>query len=200
MTSSMLQQAIELIDQANGDDPNQVKDENGKEWPKELLYSHRMTDMLNRFKPDADDVAQIAMRGQHIRRWTSRRDAFPMDRQGYLQWRTQLYKFHANTTAEIMQKAGYDEASVERVKKAVGKRGIKVNPDTQLLEDVTDLVFLEHYMLDFAHKHPEYDEQKWLDIIRKTWNKMSPAAQKFVLDGHITLPESLTPLIHKAVS
>jgi len=99
-----------------------------------------------------------------------------------------------------MQQLGYDEESIERVQKAVGKRGIKTNRDTQLLEDITDLVFIEHYMLAFAQKHPEYDEQKWLDIVRKTWNKMSAEAQQFALQGNITLPEPLIPLIQKAVS
>lgn len=199
-SSEMLAQAIELIDQANSEDPNKEVDSAGKEWPKERLYSERMTDMLQRYVPDADDVASISMRGQHIKRWTSARDAYPMDRQGYLQWRTHLYKFHAETTAAIMQKVGYDEESIERVKKAVGKRGIKVNKDTQLLEDVTDLVFIEHYMLAFAEKHPEYDEEKWLDIVRKTWLKMSEDAQQFALAGNITLPEPLIPLIQKAIS
>ena len=197
--TSRLQQVIDAIDAANKQDPNIETDENGKQWPKELLYSVRMSDMLGRYRPDADEVAQISMRGQHIKRWTSPRNAFPMDRQGYLQWRTQLYKFHANTTAEIMQQAGYDEESIERVKKAIGKKGIKVNKDTQLLEDVTDLVFIEHYMLAFAEKHPEYDEDKWLDIIRKTWQKMSAEGQQFALAGHIKLPEPLIPLIQKAV-
>jgi len=200
MSDNKLQRVIELIDAANSEDPNTVADEQGKEWPKELLYSQRMTDMLQRFAPTADEVAQIAMRAQHIQRWQSPRDAYPMDRQGYLQWRTQLYKFHAQTTAELMQQVGYDDDSIERVKKAVGKRGIKVNTDTQLLEDVTDLVFIEHYMLEFAAKHPEYDEDKWLDIIRKTWKKMSNSAQQFALAGNIKLPESLVPLIQKAVA
>ena len=200
MSSELLSKAIALIDEANSEDPNTVIDESGKEWPKELLYSHRMTDMLERFKPDADDVAQISMRAQHIKRWTSARDAYPMDRQGYLQWRTQLYKFHAETACGIMQQEGYDEASIERVKKAVGKRGIKVNPDTQLLEDVTDLVFIEHYMLEFAGKHGEYSEEKWIDIIQKTWKKMSDNAHEFALAGNIKLPEPLIPLIQKAVA
>ena len=69
-----------------------------------------------------------------------------------------------------------------------------------MLEDVTDLVFIEHYMLEFAAKHPEYDEEKWLDIIRKTWKKMSGRAHEFALSGNITLPEPLIPLIQKAVA
>jgi len=199
-TSERLKQAIALIDKANSEDPNKETDSCNKEWPKELLYSVRMSDMLQRFAPEADEVAQISMRAQHIQRWKSKRSDYPMDRQGYLQWRTQLYKFHAQTTADIMQQLGYDEESIERVQKAVGKRGIKTNRDTQLLEDITDLVFIEHYMLAFAQKHPEYDEQKWLDIVRKTWNKMSAEAQQFALQGNITLPEPLIPLIQKAVS
>ena len=200
MSNDKLEQAIALIDAANEQDPNMDSDADGKEWPKELLYSHRMTDMLERFKPDADHVAHISIRAQHIERWKTPRNEYPMDRQGYLQWRTGLYKFHAQRAAEIMRETGFDEDSITRVEKSVGKRGIKVNPDTQLLEDVTDLVFIEHYMLAFASKHPEYSEEKWLDIIRKTWNKMSENARAFALEGNIQLPEPLIPLIQKAVS
>ncbi len=199
MSAEQLRQVIEMIDDINRQDPNTETDENGKEWPKELLYSERMTDMLHRFIEEPDEVAEIAMRGQHIARWESPRDAYPMNRQGYLQWRTHLYKFHANRVAELMEQAGYDSESIERVKKAVGKRGIKVNPDTQLLEDVTDLVFIEHYMLPFAEKHPEYSEEKWIDIIQKTWKKMSERGQQFALSGKIKLPEPLLPLIQKAL-
>lgn len=98
-----------------------------------------------------------------------------------------------------MQQAGFDEADVARAKKAVAKVAIKSNPDTQLLEDVVGLVFIEHYMLAFAAKHPDYTEQKWIDIIRKTWMKMSDDAHAFVLAGKVALPESLTPIILKAV-
>lgn len=200
MSKEMLEKAIGLIDAANSEDPNKVKDENGKEWPKELLYSHRMSEMLQRFKPDADEVQQIAIRGQHVKRWTSPRDAYPMDRIGYLKWRTDLYKFHANTTADCMAQAGYSEADLERVKQMVGKKGIKTNPDTQLLEDVVDLVFIEYYLLDFAGKHPEYTEEKWIEIVQKTWKKMSDTGQQFALSGKITLPEALVPLIQKALA
>ena len=199
MSEEMLTRAIELIDAANKKDPN-METADGKEWPKELLYSHRMTDMLNRFAPDADELAQIAMRAQHIERWKSPRSDYPMDRNGYLQWRTNLYKFHGETVGKILEQIGYDDEFIAKVKKAVGKRGIKVNPETQLLEDVTDLVFIEHYMMAFVLRHPEYDEDKWIDIIRKTWKKMSETAQQFALAGNITLPEPLVPLIQKSVA
>jgi len=123
-----------------------------------------------------------------------------MTKEGYHAWRTGLYTFQADTAGELMRQAGYDEAMIERVKKAVGKRGIKSNPDTQMLEDVASLVFIEHYMLAFAGSKPDYDEAKWLEIIRKTWKKMSKHAQAFALSGKLKLPEPLVPLITKAIS
>jgi hypothetical protein len=192
------EKAMELVDAANSEDPNKVTAD-GKEWPKELLYSQRMSGMLQRFSPQTDHAVQLAIRAQHVQRWKSPRDAYPMDRIGYLQWRKDLYKIQAETAAGLMQQAGCSEEDINRVRNAVAKKQIRENPDTQMLEDVTDLVFLEHYMLEFVNKHPDYDEEKWLDIVRKTWNKMSESAQQFALAGNITLPESLVPLILKAV-
>ena len=199
MSQEKLDKAIELIDAANSEDPN-MESSDGKEMPKELLYSHRMTDMQQRYAPDADDVMKLALRAQHIQRWKSPRSDFPMDKKGYHLWRTGLYKFHAETAAALLEQAGYDEADIERLKLAVGKKSLKSNPDTQLLEDVTALVFIEHYMLEFAEKHPEYSEEKWIDIIKKTWRKMTENAHEFALSGKIALPEPLVPLIQKALS
>jgi len=199
MSQQTFDAAIELIDKANSQDPN-FESSDGKDWPKELLYSHRMTDMLERYLPDGDEVIKFAVRGQHIQRWKSPRSDYPMDKKGYYKWRTDLYQFHANTTAELLEQAGVDHEIIERVKLAIGKKSLKTNTDTQKLEDVIALVFIEHYMLAFANKHPEYSEEKWLDIIRRTWNKMTEQAQQFALTGNITLPEPLIPLIQKAVS
>ena len=196
---TLFDKAIALIDAANSEDPNTVSVD-GRDWPKELLYSHRMSDMLARFAPNADDAVKLAIRAQHVQRWKSPRENYPMDRIGYLQWRKDLYKIQAETAARLVQQAGYGEDVVGRVSEAVAKKRIKENPDTQTLEDVTDLVFLEHYMQEFADKHPEYTEEKWLDIVRKTWKKMSDEAQQFALSGSVKLPEPLVPLIQKAVA
>ncbi len=195
---TMFQQALALIDAANGADPNRETAE-GQDWPKELLYSRRMSDMLERFSPQADDAMRLAARAQHIRRWTSPREAYPMDRDGYLQWRKELYRFHADTAAGLLEQAGYGGDVIDRVRNAVGKRALKKNPDSQLLEDVTALVFIEHYMRDFAARHPEYDEEKWRGILRKTWEKMSARARDFALSGGIRLPEALVPLIQRSI-
>ena len=186
---------LAAFDVANAEDPNLDEGQ-----PKELLYAQRMSAMLARFAPNASEVARLAVRAQHIQRWQTPRASYPMDRQGYLQWRTGLYKFHAETAGRIMADNGYDAETIDQVKAAVGKKALKVNPDTQLLEDVTDLVFLEHYLAGFAARHPDYDEAKWIEIIRKTWQKMSQQARDFVLAGKVSLPETLTPLVLKAVA
>lgn len=187
--------AIALIDAANSEDPRQ---EDGA--PKELLYAKRMSEMLARFAPETSEVVRLGVRAQHVRRWTVPRDSYPMTREGYYAWRTGLYRFHAETAGVLLREAGYDEETTERVMLAVSKRNLKTNADAQLLEDVAALVFIEHYMLDFAGSKPGYDEAKWLDIIRKTWRKMSLAAQQFALGGNIRLPEALLPLIHQAIA
>lgn len=194
------ERAIALFDAANAEDPRLDTGPEGKPVPRELLYAQRMSEMLDRFAPDASEAVKLAVRAQHIQRWKTPRSNYPMDRNGYLQWRTGLYKFHAETAGRLMQEAGYDDATIERVKTAVGKKGLKVNPETQMLEDVTDLVFIEYYMLEFAGQKPDYSEEKWLDIVRKTWKKMSDAAHAYALSGKLKLPEPLVPLITKAVT
>ncbi|MBI5862754.1 MAG: DUF4202 domain-containing protein [Rhodocyclales bacterium] len=193
--STRFNRAIALIDAANSEDPRREEDE-----PKELLYSKRMSEMLARFAPEAPEVVKLGVRAQHIRRWAVPRDSYPMTREGYYAWRTGLYKFHAETAGALLREAGYDEETVARVMLAVSKRSLRSNPDAQLLEDVAALVFIEHYMLDFAASKPDYDEAKWIGIVQKTWRKMSGAAQQFALGGGIRLPEALIPIIQRAIA
>lgn len=191
--------AVALIDAANNEDPNsEVVD--GKDVAKELIYGQRMSDMIDRYLPDADEVAKLSVRAQHIQRWKSPRDEYPMNRKGYHLWRTNLYKFHAETAAKYLQEAGYDQAFIERVKLAIGKKNLKTNKDTQILEDVAALTFIEYYMMAMYEKFPQYDEDKWIDIIIRTWKKMSPLAQEYALSGNIILPEALVPVIQKALA
>ncbi len=198
MTQPHYQAAIAAFDKANAEDPNREMLD-GNSYPKELLYAQRMSEMQQRYAPEASEAVKLAVRAQHIQRWKIPRNNYPMDKPGYMLWRTGLYKFHAELAGNIMKEVGYDDEMIARVKSIVSKKGLKVNPETQLLEDVVDLVFIEHYMAGFAAQHPEYDEAKWLPIIRKTWQKMSPHAREFALSGGIKLPEALVPLILKAI-
>jgi hypothetical protein len=198
--TQLFDKAIELYDAANSKDPNMVADENGNDVPKELIYSHRMLDMINRYLPEADEVAKLSVAAQHIQRWTSPRSDYPMNRKGYHLWRTRLYGYHAETATAILEEVGYDEETIARVKLAIGKKDLKNNKDTQILEDVAALTFIEHYMTAMYENFPQYDEEKWIDIIIRTWKKMSAEAQVFALSGDLKLPADLVPVIQKALA
>lgn len=195
--TTRFRQAIAKFDAANAQDPNQENFQ-GKTYPKELLYAERMTAMLAQFAPDATEAVQLAARSQHICRWKSPRNAYPMDGVGYKQWRTDLYKFHGETAAAIMREVGYDDDMIARVQALLRKEKLKVNPQTQMLEDVAGLVFLQHYLADFVSKYSHYDEEKLLNILRKTWRKMSDSGHAVALNLNYT-PEILA-VIQKALA
>ena len=109
-----MEQTLRLIDEANRDDPN-MESEDNQEVPAALLYGRRMSAWVDRLKPEAPEALQIAARAQHIRRWEIPRKDFPMDRAGYFKWRTTLYGYHGEKAAEIMEAAGYDDETFERV-------------------------------------------------------------------------------------
>jgi hypothetical protein len=172
-----LQAVLASIDAANGEDPSLVNVE-GRSVARELLYGQRMSGWLSRLEPEASEVLQVAARGQHIRRWVIPRSDYPMDRAGYLKWRTTLYRFHADQLEPLMQEGGYPDMDIQRMRGLVEKRGIKSNPEAQTLEDVICLVFLEFYFDDFRGRH---ERSKVVDIFRKTWGKMSDRGQGFAL-------------------
>jgi len=187
------QRAIERFDVANADDPNRELFE-GVEQSKELLYARRMTACLDRFHPDATEPVRLAARSQHIRRWTVSRADYPDGRDGYRRWRIDLARFHASTAAAILREVGYDDVRIARVESLLRKEYLKTDGDVQLLEDVICLVFLQHYLSDFASKH---EEGKVLGVLRKTWRKMSDEGRATALD--LELPRELRALVELAI-
>jgi hypothetical protein len=190
------QRAVERLDAANAEDPNRELAD-GREQPKELLYAQRLSAMLESYAPDASEALRLAARCQHIRRWTIPRTDFPGTPAGYKQWRSKLQQFHAETAARILRDTDYGQDTVARVQTLLRKEQLKLDPEVQTLEDVVALVFLENYLEDFVARHAGYDEAKWIDILKKTWFKMSPRGRKAALST-IRLPASLVPLIRKA--
>jgi len=174
---SQFETALDLIDQENALDPNKVMVA-GKEYPKELLYSQRMTEVLFATTSKPTEELQIAIRAQHIRRWAITRKNYPMDRVGYYRWRNDLKTMHAEVVSQILEKVGYTEKFIDRVAFLVNKKDIKKDSETQMLEDVVCLVFLQYYMEDFIAKH---EDEKVIGIFRKTWKKMSPQGQETAL-------------------
>jgi hypothetical protein len=171
--SSRFSRAIARFDAANALDPKQ---ESGT--PAQLLYAQRMTRWLDRLYPRASEALKLAARSQHLQRWMIPRGDYPMTRQGYHQWRTALYSFHADAAEKILRDVGYDATTIAAVRSLLKKEKLKVNPDMQALEDVICLVFLEYEFPDFAAKH---DREKVIGILRRTWAKMSPIGHEAAL-------------------
>lgn len=190
---SKLAKAFELFDAANGNDPN-TEMADGKNYPKEVLYAMRMTATLNHFEPDASEALQLTARCQHICRWEIPRDSFEMNRQGYLRWRQELKKFHAQKAKGILESLDYDADTIAQVEFLLLKKQLKKSAETQTLEDVICLVFLEHYFEAFAAKH---QEDKVIDILQKTWRKMSEKGQNAALK--LPFSDTSTSLIQKAL-
>jgi uncharacterized protein DUF4202 len=180
-----LRHVLEAIDAANAKDPHLVEEE-GRQVPAEWLYGQRMGATLADLVPEASEALTIAARGQHIERWTSLRTAYPAGRMGYLRWRTDLKAYHAQRLAELMAEHGFDQETIDRVGALVRKERLKQDAEVQALEDVVCVVFLMHYLADFAAKH---NDNKVADILAKTWRKMSSrghaAARSLGLPEHV---------------
>jgi hypothetical protein len=188
--------AFNLIDTANSEDPN-FEVYNEISYPKELLYAKRMSTWQEKLAPGATEALKLAVRCQHIRRWEIARESYPKTRSGYLKWRTDLGKFHAEAAGKILAKAGYDAGLISRVQALIKKENLRNDPEAQLLEDAACLVFLENYFEAFRQKH---DEEKMLGIVRKTWRKMSAQAHtealklSFSQEGKALLEKALQKL------
>lgn len=192
-TSEKLLEAFHLFDEANAKDPN-IETYNGKTYPKELLYAIRMTDVLGEFTPNASEALKLAARCQHICRWEIPRSNYETNRSGYLKWRQDLKKFHAQKASEILRQVGYVQDTIDEVEFLLLKKQLKKSKGTQTLEDIICLVFLNYYFEPFMQKHPE---DKVVDIVQKTWRKMSLEGQKSALE--LSLPENAKELITKAI-
>src|SRR5579864_6421350 len=193
MESARLARVLSHIDAYNSQDPN-VEMVEDVEQPRELLYGARLTQWVLKLNPEASELLRIAARGQHVGRWTIPRQSYPMNRGGYLRWREDLKKFHAATVAGFMEKEGYTAEEAERVRAIILKKNLGTDPDVQTIEDALCLIFLETQFEELESKTPE---AKMIDIIRKTWKKMSPQAQQAAVA--LPLPERETSLIKKAL-
>ena len=165
--------SIRRFDEENSRDPNtELLD--GVARPREWVYAQWLTGWVHRLCPDASEELRLAARCQHLCRWTIPRDSYPMTRAGYLKWREDLKKFHAQRAGEILREVGYDENVIERVQALNLKKNFPRDPESRILEDALCLVFLEHQLADLAAKT---SEDKVITAVRKSWQKMSPAGQ-----------------------
>lgn len=191
--------ALAAIDQANLADPNREQVE-GELLPKAYAYSLHMTRWLLALEPAASARMQIACRAQHIERWTMPRADYGEGRKNYYQWRQACGRMHGRRAAEIMAQCGYPQEECERVETILTKRELRQDEDTQLLEDVACMVFLERYFAQFYDEKPDYEREKWLHIVRRTWGKMTPRGHQAALMLAGGLPAHLQALLGEALA
>jgi hypothetical protein len=187
-------EAIRRFDAENSRDPNtEIVD--GQTHPRELIYAQWLADWVLKLSPDASEPLRLAARCQHICRWEIPRSSYPMDKPGYLRWRADLKKFHAEKSGRILSEVGYDEATIQRVQELNLKKNFPNDPEVCVLEDALCLVFLERQLAPLTAKS---DDEKMINALQKSWKKMTPAARAEALKLNYATRER--SLIEKALA
>jgi Domain of unknown function (DUF4202) len=168
----------------------------GVAHPRELIYAQWLTEWVLKLCPDASEPLRLAARCQHLCRWQVPRNSYPMTRAGYLKWREGLKHFHAQKSGEILREVGYPEEVIARVQSLNLKKDSPNDAEGRVLEDALCLVFLEHQFGDLASKTTD---EKMVNVLQKTWGKMTPAAHALALTtsygphGQALLEQALKP-------
>lgn len=192
--SSAFEHTLAAIDALHAQDPRPTTLADGTSQPQELIYAQRMSRWLEQLQDAPNELLSIAVRAQHLQRWQLPRSDYPEGRIGYLTWRRDQSAQAGDTTAALMEEAGYSQEEAKRVASIIRKQGLGRDSDVQALEDCACLVFLENYFADFSRK-VEHDHM--VRIVQKTWGKMSPQAHALAL----TLPmnDACTTLVKEAL-
>ncbi len=191
---SRYERALKLIDEAHAQDPKLVE-VSGTEQPYELHYSQKMSSYLEKRNPAAPATLRLAIRAQHFRRWEVPRHTYPMTKVGYHAWRTYLKKRQAELASQICLDSGYSDEEAGRIAALIRKEDLKKDEDTQALEDVACLVFLDDQFEEFEKQH---DEDKIIRILQKTWVKMTERGHELALE--VPMSDHAKILLAKALS
>jgi tRNAThr (cytosine32-N3)-methyltransferase len=178
------------LDEAHAADPERVE---GR--PAETVYADRIESWIPRLVAQPSLALRLAARGQHLERWSIPRAEFPEGRSGYLRWRSAVHQRQGQRARELLAAAGGDESLGARVARLVSKATPRDDPEAQALEDAACLVFLENELADFQREH---EREKVVDILRKTWKKMSPRGQDLALE--LALPAPARDLVRAALA
>lgn len=169
--------ALRRFDEENARDPN-MEIVDGAPCPRELVYARRLYDWVQKLAPNASEELLLAARSQHICRWMIPRSRYPMDRVGYLKWRNELKKFHAEKSGVILRELGYTEPTIERVQALNLKKNFPADPESRVLEDALCLVFLQY---QFAQLTARTTDDKMINALHKSWKKMTPLGREYAL-------------------
>jgi hypothetical protein len=196
MTSEeLIQAAHSRFDAVNAQDPETVTID-GVVRPKELVQAERLEHWLGVVAPAPSLALRLASRCQHLGRFAVPRSQYPEGRVGYLTWRKDLARIQADKAATILGELGADADLLAQVRAINLKQDLKGSADVQTMEDALCLSFLAHDFVPFVER---YDDDKVIDIVQKTWRKMSEhghaIALSLPLDGRAgeLVTRALTP-------
>ncbi|KAF3941451.1 hypothetical protein ABW19_dt0208839 [Dactylella cylindrospora] len=187
--------AKEIIDAAHREDPK----------GEEIVYADNVEKYLKVLvaPEEPTNVQIIAARCQHLRRFLHPRSTYPDGKAGYLRWRRDLYTLQADYTTTLLSPLNIPSSELAEIHAAVAKKDLliksKVHPTTILLEDAAVLVFLAEEVEGFKQKHEEYDEEKWVGIVRKTWRKLSRRGREEAVKLLPEMEEGFRGVVMKAV-
>ncbi len=194
--SARFDAACARFDASHAGDPRKLGEGEAAE-PRAIAYHRLVAAWVDRLDPAASESLRLAARSQHIERWTLARDGFDKGRRGYLKWRVACGEMHADRAAAILAEVGYEQEAIDRVRDLLRKRRLGHDAEVQTLEDAACLTFLEADFVAFARRH---DEAQVIDILRKTWAKMSPAGHDAALELASTLPDAARKLVERALA
>lgn len=116
-------------------------------------------------------------------------------------WRSKLKAQAADQVAELLASPSIQpvipETDRARVAALIRKENLTSDEETQALEDVACLVFLDDQFDDFESK-ADIDEDKMVGILRKTWGKMNDQGRQLALG--MELSDRAKELIGKALA
>jgi hypothetical protein len=190
-TASQFRMAIDEFDRANGEDPRRQRVE-GRDHPRELVFSRRVTHWLLQLAPDAAEAVQLAARGHTLRRWEIPRTRYPNDTAGYHAWRDATAAHSAEIAETLLRSIGYPDEKIRRVRQLITRELFPHDSDAQRLEDADCLAFLELKLTDYLDR---WDEEKLRRILNGTWMKMSGQAR--TLARQTTLDPRVDPLLER---
>jgi hypothetical protein len=188
--------ALERFQAAHFEDPRTIL-ANGVVVPWSVHYHARLAHWVRHFDPKASLSLRLAAACQHIRRWTLPRADYETGRRGYRRWRSDLALMHARTAREVLVDVGIDEETIARVEALVRKVGLARDPEVQLFEDAICMVFFE---LDYAELVAKHDDGKLIDILKRTWEKLSPEGRDAALALSAVMGDRERRLLEAATS
>lgn len=168
--SERYEAAVAAIDAANADDPTRIA-VRGVEQPLAQVHGVLAAEWVADLHPDADETWLLAARAHHLKRWELPRSSYETGRAGYLKWKRDQRRRHADDAGALLGALGYDATTIERVQALVRRDHLATDPGSQAIEDAACLAFVETQLADVATK---LDRTHLIDVLRKTAKKMSP--------------------------